>query len=175
MNNFLVLTALGANSPQLNKRLFDEIKQLGCNVVDSRMAILGEEFTLVAMLCGNWDAIAKIEGQVSKLEKELGLKISTRRTKTGGPGSGYMPYAIDVVAADQSGAVYEISRFLSDNDILVHDMYTNTYKAAHSDTTMFSLHMTINIPADTSISTLRNDFMEFCDRLNLDAIMEPVK
>lgn len=175
MQNFLVLTALGENSPQLTSRLCEEIKQCGCNIVDSRMALLGEEFTMVVMVSGPWDAIAKIEGHVAKLEKDMALKIATRRTKTGGPGKGYMPYAIDVVASDQSGMVHEIARFISDNDVLIQDMYTNTYKAVFSDTTMFSLHMTINIPSDTSIATLRSDFMDFCDRLNLDAIMEPVK
>jgi glycine cleavage system transcriptional repressor len=40
---------------------------------------------------------------------------------------------------------------------------------------MFSLHVTINVPADISISAIRGDFIDFCDRLNLDAIMEPVK
>ncbi len=40
---------------------------------------------------------------------------------------------------------------------------------------MFSLHMMVNIPSDSSIASIRGDFIEFCDRLNLDAIMEPVK
>ena len=40
---------------------------------------------------------------------------------------------------------------------------------------MFSMQMFINIPAGVPISGIREEFMEFCDRLNLDAIMEPVK
>jgi len=175
MKNFLVLTALGPNSPQLIARVCEDIRQCGCSIIDSRMALLGEEFTLVVMVSGPWDAIAKIEDHVGKMGKELGLKIATQRTKSGGPGKGFMPYAIDVVAADSSGMVHEIARFISENDVIIQDMYTHTYKAAFSDTTMFSLHMTINIPTDTSIATLRSDFMDFCDRLNLDAIMEPVK
>jgi glycine cleavage system transcriptional repressor len=35
--------------------------------------------------------------------------------------------------------------------------------------------MFINIPASVHISGLREEFMEFCDQLNVDAIMEPVK
>jgi len=35
--------------------------------------------------------------------------------------------------------------------------------------------MTIGVPTDISIATLRGEFMEFCDQLNLDSIMEPVK
>jgi glycine cleavage system transcriptional repressor len=35
--------------------------------------------------------------------------------------------------------------------------------------------MAVNVPASVSISHLRDDFLELCDRLNLDAIIEPVK
>ena len=35
--------------------------------------------------------------------------------------------------------------------------------------------MSINIPGSVHISGLREEFMEFCDQLNVDAIMEPVK
>ncbi|MEJ2397928.1 MAG: glycine cleavage system protein R, partial [Gammaproteobacteria bacterium] len=47
--------------------------------------------------------------------------------------------------------------------------------AAHTGSPMFTLSMTVEIPAATHISSLREQFMEFCDQLNLDAIMEPVK
>jgi glycine cleavage system transcriptional repressor len=35
--------------------------------------------------------------------------------------------------------------------------------------------LTIGVPADTHIAALRDDFLEFCDALNLDAIMDPMK
>jgi len=40
---------------------------------------------------------------------------------------------------------------------------------------MFALQMAINIPTTVPISLLRDEFLELCDRLNLDAILEPVK
>lgn len=40
---------------------------------------------------------------------------------------------------------------------------------------MFNLTMTINLPADTHLATLREDFMVFCDDRNLDAMIEPVR
>ena len=40
---------------------------------------------------------------------------------------------------------------------------------------MFSVQMSVNIPSRLHISALREEFMEFCDRLNLDAIIEPIK
>jgi len=36
---------------------------------------------------------------------------------------------------------------------------------------MFSAQITVGIPANTHIAALRDDFLEFCDGLNLDAII----
>jgi glycine cleavage system transcriptional repressor len=35
--------------------------------------------------------------------------------------------------------------------------------------------MIINVPARLHVSQLREEFMDFCDSMNLDAILEPVK
>jgi glycine cleavage system transcriptional repressor len=40
---------------------------------------------------------------------------------------------------------------------------------------MFSAQVTIGVPANMHISALRDDFREYCDHLNLDAIMDPMK
>jgi peroxiredoxin len=40
---------------------------------------------------------------------------------------------------------------------------------------MFSAQITIGVPSNMHIAALRDDFLEFCDHLNLDAIMDPMK
>jgi glycine cleavage system transcriptional repressor len=175
MLQFLVLTALGENSPRHIELLSRAVRDCGCSITDSRMTVLGNEFLLIMMISGTWDAIAKIEDQLQRLEKELGLSIRSKRTGPRKPAGNQMPYAIDVVCCDRIGVVHDITKFIADNDIQIQDMYTNTYQAMHTQTPMFSLHMTIGVPTDVSISALRGEFMDFCDRMNLDAIMEPVK
>jgi len=49
------------------------------------------------------------------------------------------------------------------------------YAAAHTGTPMFSVHLTVDIPASLQIALLRDEFMDFCDQLNLDAVIEPIK
>ncbi|MGH8473201.1 MAG: glycine cleavage system protein R, partial [Gammaproteobacteria bacterium] len=86
-----------------------------------------------------------------------------------------MPYAVEVVSIDHPGIVHDIAQFFSTRDINIEEMYTGSYSAAHTGTPMFSLHVTISVPTNTSIAALRGEFMDFCDQLNLDAVMEPVK
>jgi glycine cleavage system transcriptional repressor len=40
---------------------------------------------------------------------------------------------------------------------------------------MFAVQMVVNVPGRIHISALREEFLELCDNLNLDAILEPVK
>ena len=46
---------------------------------------------------------------------------------------------------------------------------------SHTGTPMFSVHMSVGIPADIHIAALRDEFMDYCDALNLDAVIEPIK
>ena len=86
-----------------------------------------------------------------------------------------MPYGVDVVAMDHPGIVNKLAGFFAERDINIEDMSTSTYSAAHTGTPMFAVHMTVGIPASTHIATLREEFMDYCDGLNLDAVLEPLK
>ncbi len=175
MQNYLALSAIGPNRPGIVEALSRAISDCGCSVVDSRMTVLGETFSMMVLLAGTWNAIAKIENSTPRLEEQLNLTIMAVRTEARKKESGLMPYAIEVVAVDHVGIVHDITAFFSERDINVEDLYSGTYAAAHTGTPMFSLHMTISVPSDLSIAALRGEFMDFCDHLNLDAIMEPVK
>ena len=50
-----------------------------------------------------------------------------------------------------------------------------SYSAPHTGTPMISVNLAIGIPANTHIALLREEFLDFCDDLNLDAVMEPIK
>ena len=175
MNNFFVMTVLGSSQPDLMDKIFKTLQDFSCNVEDGRMSRLGEEFALFVFISGSWDVIAKIEAHLPKLEQELNVSISFRRTQPRQAASSSMPYAIEVVSVNRMGLVYDISRFFSSREIGVEDMYSGTYLASHTGTEMFSLQFTISIPTEISIAALRGEFMEFCDQLNIDSIMEPVK
>ncbi len=175
MQNYIAISAIGANRPGLVEAFIKAVRECGCNVADSRMTVLGDRFAMMMLLSGTWDAIAKIENLLPRLEEQLDISTIAERTESRKHAGSLMPYAVEVVAVDNVGIVQEIAHFFSEREINIEDLYSGTYAAAHTETPMFSLHMTISVPTDLSIATLRGEFMEFCDQLNLDSIMEPVK
>jgi glycine cleavage system transcriptional repressor len=82
---------------------------------------------------------------------------------------------VEVVALDHPGIVHSLAGFFSQREINIEDLITESYAAPHTGTPMFSVHITIGIPSNLHIAVLRDEFMDFCDSMNLDAILEPVK
>jgi glycine cleavage system transcriptional repressor len=175
MDNYLLITALGKPDASILEQFTRAIKEGGGKIIESRMCSLGSEFSILMLLSGTWDAIAKIEDMLPRLESKLSMSIRTKRTEPAKDTGNLMPYAIDIVSIDNAGIVHDIVEFFSVNKISVQDIHANTYKAVNTGAPMMSLHMSINIPVDKSIASIRTDFMDFCDHQNLDAIMEPVK
>jgi glycine cleavage system transcriptional repressor len=175
MKQQLVLNVVGDPQAGLVERLTRIIRDSGTGIIDSRMATMGNEFTIMMLLSGSWDSIAKLEGSLPKLEKELDARIISKRTDKRPANNKRIPYTIEIVSSDRTGVIHDVAKFLTENHIDICELYTSTYRSPHTDLTMFSLHMIVNIPADSSIATVRTEFMDFCDQLNLDAVMEPAK
>ena len=173
--SFLVLSALGKDKPGIVDQLSKAIYDLGCNITDTRMTVLGGEFALLQMIEGQWNQLAKLENSIEDLSSQLGLTIVSERTEEREQAAALLPYIVDVISLDHPGIVHHLASFFSSRGINIEDMNTSSYSAAHTGTPMFTVRMTVGIPADQQISSLREDFMEFCDSMNLDAVLEPVK
>ncbi len=171
----LVLSALGKDRPGIVHELSKAILDCGGNIEDSRMTVLGGEFALMMLVSGPWAAIAKLESRLSGLEQRLALTIVAKHTEPRPARANMVPYVVDVVSMDHPGIVHDVSEFFSSRGINIEDLSTWTYPAAHTGTPMFSLSMTISVPAELHIGQLRSEFTTFCDDLNLDATLEPAR
>ena len=175
MESHLVVSAVGKDKQGLVDKLSHTILECGCNIHDTRMAVMGEEFSILFLLSGNWNAIAKFENALPRLEENLELSVQTKRTSIRASSSDAVPYGVEVVALDHPGIVNDIANFFYRRDINIEDLFTSTYQASHTGALMFSLHMTVAIHADVAIAAIRGEFMDFCDDRNLDAMLAPVK
>ena len=174
-NNYLVITASGEDRVGLVDRLSSRIDESGCNIEESRMAVLGDQFALIMLLSGPWNALSKLEGQLGPLGDQLGLAIVHKRTRQRERAQAAVPYNVEVLAMDHPGIVRNLSAFFARNGINIEELQTDTYPAPHTGTPMFSVRMTVGVRADVHIPTLRGDFLDYCDDLNLDATFEPAR
>jgi len=174
-NDYLVITASGEDKVGLVDRLTSRIAESGCNVEESRMAVLGDQFTLIMLISGPWNALSKLESQMGPLGDQLGLTIIHKRTRQRERAQPAVPYVVEVVAMDHPGIVNKLAAFFSRHNINIEELQTDTYPAPHTGTSMFSVSMTVGVRADIHISDLRGEFLDYCDDLNLDASFEPAR
>jgi glycine cleavage system transcriptional repressor len=175
MEQLMVISAVGGDRTGVVHELTRVILECGGNIKESRMAALGAEFAMLVLVAGNWHSISRMERDLARFAEQAGLIVNVKRTEPRKLGRELLPYAVDVVCLDQPGIVHRISGFLSGRNVEISEVTTRSYPAAHTGTQMFSVQMMINVPASLHISALREEFMEFCDQLNIDAIIEPVK
>jgi glycine cleavage system transcriptional repressor len=175
MKQHLAVSAIGSDRTGMVHELTRVITECGGNISESRMANLGTEFAMLLLVSGNWHALAKLETELKRLMETSNLSVHLRRTEPRTARTDMLPYSIDVVCLDQTGIVSGLSGFFSTRGIDIAEVSTRSYPAAHTGAPMFSVQMIINVPSRIHVSHLREEFMEFCDSLNLDAILEPVK
>ena len=172
----LVISAIGTDKPGIVNELSQIITRQEANIDDSRMTVLGGEFAIILLISGTAEALKSIKESLQKKSSSLNLNIITKQTGNtpdainDSPNS--LPYLVEVLAIDNPGIVYKLADFFSTQNINIQSMQTNRYQAPHTGTQMFAIDMIIAIPQHIMISELRDDFLDLCEDMNLDASIE---
>lgn len=169
----LTITAISRSESNIFTELTKLIAKNDCSIHFSHFYSIGLDSTLVLNVTGNWSGIAKIEAALPALAKKLNSEILFKRSHLEKINQQYLPYRIEIIALDQPGIVYEICEFFDTQEVHVQN-WESEVNMRHN-TPIFKLKILVYIPTDNNIADLREQFLIFCDELNLDGIMEPEK
>ena len=172
MSHYLVISAIGNDQPGIVNSVSQMIVERKGNITSSRMMAMGGEFSLMLMVEGDNKIVEQIQSALPDMESALGLTIVSKHTKASERTAERVPCNINVVSMDHPGIVQQVADFFSPRDVNIEEMNTDTYPAAHTGTQMFALNMVVSLPAELKIAPLREEFVDFCDAMNLDASME---
>lgn len=173
--NYLLISAFAGVSQSPLVAISKRIADAGCNLAEARVAALGAELSVIALAQGSWDAIAKLENALSRVERDGNMRLTYFRTGAKPMQPDLLPYIVEVVAADKPGVLFQLAEFFARQGISIEQLQSTRYCAMQTGADMFSAQITIGISNTLHIAALRDDFLEFCDGLNLDAIMDPMK
>ena len=175
MKQYLAVLAIGKDRPGLVHEVVKTVADCAASVSESRMLSLGSEFAMQLLVSGNWHAMARLESELNRLAETAGLQLILRRTEPRGLREDRVPYSVDVIGPDQTGIVAGLAGFFLSHNVEVGEIATRGYTASQTGAPMFSVQLMVNVPTRVHIAQLREDFMDYCDSQNLDAILEPVK
>ena len=168
----LVISAIGSDRPGIVNELSQIIVQNGGNIDDSRMTILGGEFAIILQISAAASDLDNIEQALKQQSAALELNILTKQTSESTSPEKLVPYIVEVLAMDNPGIVYKLADFFSSRKINIQSMQTDRYPAPHTGTLMFAIEMVIAVPQTIIINDLREDFLDLCEDMNMDASIE---
>lgn len=176
MRKHLVLSAIGTDRPgivdAISKLIFDH----GCNLEDSRMAILGGEFAIVVLAAGEEGRIATLQDDARAFGEKAGLIVTTKPTVA--PGSrelrSVQRYAIRAVGLDHEGIVHQIAHAMAMLGVNIETLESTTTPAPHTGDPQFILDMQIQRPSQLTDEQLREKLTETCEAVNVDVEILPV-
>lgn len=188
----LAITLLGAADTSTLQAFDHSVCETGSTIYAAQVIRLGQLFGMLIKAGGAWNTLNKLQNVVPKFAQKHQLQYSMELTSLDEPVSEgntnseaidaqaqaavpTLPYAIEIIAVHTPGLMEAVSQFCARRGLQITELVMNPYVTAHSATSMVSLNVAILVPARQPIAALREDFMDFSDSMNFDAIIEPLK
>ncbi len=168
MSQYLVLTAMGSDRTGCVSELTKLASECGCNILDSRMAIFGLEFTFIMLLKGDNLAINKIEARIPMVAQTLELITMMKRTSSHKSYDLVEHYQAEYAGIDQPGILKAITAFFATRKIDISSLKSeidakNNYMRA---SIAFDLTNVIDI------ETIWSDFLQLCQQIDVQGCIK---
>ncbi|MGL4476472.1 MAG: glycine cleavage system protein R [Shewanella sp.] len=165
MTNYLVVTAMGADRPGLVSKLSRLAADCDCDIIDSRMALFGNEFTLIMMMAGSWGAITKIESSLPELSVQLDLLTIMKRTSKHIPQNYVSRIEVNFQGKDERGSIKRITEFLAERGLDIASLRSCSDSDTGNVTQKMSL--AINIPEKVELDKLESQLQLLAQEMSL--------
>lgn len=172
-NHQIVLTAIGDDRPGIVSELTQLVSDCHCNIIDSRIAILGNEFTFIMLLSGDMSAISRIEHTLPLKGMELGLLTMMKRTASHTQSEFCAGYTLEYTGIDTPGTLSKVTRFFADKHIGICSLKSDTYD--EDENTIMRCELEFNIPVEVDIDSFKVQFEDLSRTLNVDYIFRRIR
>lgn len=171
MDKKFIMTAFGKDRPGIVADIAEVIFENNCNLEDSNMGRLADEFTLILLLSGKGEDLGdKLSRECRRMEREKGVFVFIRPLEYQHPrdSNGKPVTAIRVEGVDQAGIVYKVSRLLADNKINIETLKSRKKYSPGTGTAMYDVEITATLPETISVDTLEASLDTLGSELNVD-------
>ncbi|WP_220496911.1 glycine cleavage system transcriptional repressor [Serratia sp. OS31] len=164
--HYLVITALGADRPGIVNAITRHVSSCGCNIEDSRLAMLGEEFTFIMLLSGSWNAITLIESTLPQKGAELELLIVMKRTNSSHERPP-MPATVwvQVEVKDSPHIIERFTDLFDSSQMNIAELVSRTQPAEGDLPPQLYIQITAHSPGNQDASNIEQAFHRLCTEL----------
>lgn len=166
-----IMTAFGKDRPGIVAEIAQIIYENKCNLEDSNMGRLADEFTLILLLAGSGDDLQdKLSRACRRLEMEKDIfafvrPLDYQLPAVNGKSNSYF---IQVEGVDQVGIVYKISRLLANRGINIDSLKSRKKFTPNSGTAMYSMEILATLPDEITVESLSAEMETLGHELHVD-------
>ncbi len=170
---YAVLTAIGGDRVGIVDDLSGAVLEAGCNIEESKMAVLGGDFAVIMLVSGAAPAVDSLGRSSAALGGRLGLRIECRTTREPGREAG-RPYLLSTVSLDTPGIVHSVTALLRKRGINIEELETDTAPAPWTGAPMFRMRAHVAIDSGVPLDELRAELARLGHDHDLDVTLSPV-
>lgn len=177
MERKYVLTAFGKDRPGIVADVSALIYESGCNLEDSTMTRLMDQFAIILLLSGsNQDLEENLSKGCRRLEIEKGISAFFRtltkpyfqnKRKT-------VQHSLHIEGIDHAGIVFKISTYLAGLNINIENLHSEVRISPESGTALYIMEIIVSIPESTSMEELDRGLTNVGEELNVEIIRNRV-
>ena len=162
----LVITALGVDRPGIVNAITRHVSSCGCNIEDSRLAMLGDEFTFIMLLSGSWNAITLIESTLPMKGAELELLIVMKRTNARATPPMPVTVRIQVEVPDSPRIIERFTDLLDKHQLNSAELVSRINPAQDNEQPVLYIQMTAHSPANRVSAPIEQAYNQLCEELH---------
>jgi glycine cleavage system transcriptional repressor len=171
MSSRFIMTAFGKDRPGIVADVTCLLYENGCNLEETTMTMLADEFTLSLLFsCPQGDIEEQLIRDCRRLERDKAISAFVRplASRSKKPTAGGSLCVLHVEGLDQAGIVYKTSRFLADHNINIVDLKSTVMEAPGSGAAIYVMDIHTRIPEDLTKNQLEEQLSAVADDLNVD-------
>ena len=168
------MTAFGKDRPGIVADVSQVIYENGCNLEDSTMVGLSDEFAMILLFSGQEEGLEeKLSKGCRRLEIEKGISaflrpVSGTKAEKKEP---FFTQTLHVEGVDQAGIVYKISKYLANNHINIEKLNSKRTFSPESGAAIYVMEIQIQIPKAMSLADLEQGLTQVADELNVEVTL----
>ncbi|MBF0303900.1 MAG: hypothetical protein HQK73_12735 [Desulfamplus sp.] len=175
MEKKFIMTAFGKDRPGIVADVSRIIYENGCNLEDSQMGLLADEFTLILLLSGQGEMLEEnLYRDCRRLEKEKGISVFIRPLdfhhkdyKLNGN-----RHTVSVEGVDQAGIVYKVSKLFAEHRINIVTLKSQTKPSPESGTELYLMTIDLIFPDGVTTDIIKRELEGLGKKLHVEISLD---
>ena len=163
----LIVTILGTDKSGILSEIATTVSEAQCNILDSRQAIYGKEFSLTMIIEGTQSAVTKAECVLPPLFQRLDLLSMMKRTSHHEKQNLAHLFNVEFSGEDAAGLIKAVTGFFANRHAMISAFRQRTFKDKDTGKDNMRCKFVVSLPSDENVDALESDLMSLFDSLNV--------